>query len=53
MSVFPVYYRAIALIVLGGWCWGFNVQGLDKCGFERKSVAPSILPCPSALPCTS
>uniref|UniRef100_A0A7S1IAN5 EXS domain-containing protein n=1 Tax=Eutreptiella gymnastica TaxID=73025 RepID=A0A7S1IAN5_9EUGL len=30
VSVFPVYYRAIALLVLGGWCWGFNIQGLDR-----------------------
>eukprot|EP00996_Jenningsia_fusiforme_P000729 NODE_165_length_2944_cov_61.626598_g151_i0.p1 GENE.NODE_165_length_2944_cov_61.626598_g151_i0~~NODE_165_length_2944_cov_61.626598_g151_i0.p1 ORF type:complete len:431 (+),score=39.96 NODE_165_length_2944_cov_61.626598_g151_i0:538-1830(+) len=27
---FPVYYRAVALLVLGGWCWGWNVRLLDR-----------------------
>jgi hypothetical protein len=34
VSVFPVYYRATVLLVLGGWCWGFNVQGLDRASIE-------------------
>eukprot|EP00668_Euglena_longa_P012083 GGOE01014510.1.p1 GENE.GGOE01014510.1~~GGOE01014510.1.p1 ORF type:complete len:473 (+),score=92.57 GGOE01014510.1:94-1419(+) len=38
VSVLPVYYRAIVLIVLGGWCWGINVQGLDRLHIEYTTL---------------
>eukprot|EP01012_Entosiphon_sulcatum_P055207 TRINITY_DN7681_c0_g1_i1.p1 TRINITY_DN7681_c0_g1~~TRINITY_DN7681_c0_g1_i1.p1 ORF type:complete len:446 (+),score=50.68 TRINITY_DN7681_c0_g1_i1:48-1385(+) len=36
--VFPLYYRAVALLVLGGWCWGLNVQYLDRCNIEYTAL---------------
>eukprot|EP00906_Rhabdomonas_costata_P026894 RCo038283 len=34
LVLFPIYYRGVALLLLGGWCWGLNVLFLDRYRLE-------------------
>lgn len=39
--VFPIYYRAVGLLIFGFWCWGFNLQILKRFSIDLPNLMQS------------